>query len=726
MIAAYHEIRLQLPTDEIIVLIGLIVLWSLWAVLICCLLADTLAVVRYGAHRLRIHRPRGLRGWITAVVTTTALAGTAAPSLASTPPTENTTSAPREPDQPQHDSPTSTPAAGATTDEDRDPDPSLLGPAAYVHRGDSLWTLAAAHLGDGTRWREIAELNPHLTPHPQVLRAGQWLHMPTDADHLHPPHLPTPTRWITVTPGDTLAGLAEHHLGDPERWQEIYALNRGRTQSTPSHTALHNPDTLMPGWRLALPPTPAPLAEPSQQTPAEPPPRPEHIPSTPAPDPEPHAESPTPGIEAPPIRGEAGIVLGLAAAGSLAAAYRWRRRRVPHPPTSTLPAVYSLPVAPDHRDEELPPEAPANGPAFLSAPARSHVGEAGDDNAAIRPRADSEPPTPTEHGDAVVGTEEHAEQPSTAEERIHGPRPACGGQDFPTEASLQGTSVAHNDELPVTSTEDSEHEPAETTTAADALARTPAPPAQLTVFGPPTLTWQRPDGTEQDFTSALAPKHRALLLFLALHPTGTYREAVREALWPDARGNRRYNSYYATVSQLHKRLAAATGEPVSDLVRHDDEHVALNPDLVAVDYWEFLSAERDQRRADTERQRLAAWERIVRTYRGELAAGHSALWLDGPREAAHRTAVDALSGMAAAHRQHPERRLPLLEHARSLDPHNENLYRDIMRTQAELGLTDAISRTVELLTTTLADIGERPHPNTLMLARSLQAEFRQS
>ncbi|MEV0700046.1 LysM peptidoglycan-binding domain-containing protein [Saccharopolyspora sp. NPDC050389] len=252
-------------------------------------------------------------------------------------------------------------------------------------------------------------------------------------------------------------------------------------------------------------------------------------------------------------------------------------------------------------------------------------------------------------------------------------------------------------------------------------------PVTIGVFGPVTLTWRSPDGEDHDITSALAPKHKALLVFLALHPNGTSRAAVREALWPDARGRRPYNAFYASLSQIRKALTEITDDHAADVIAQHEETVTLKTDLVTVDYWQLRQAEHDRNIATTSEQRMAAWSRIATTYRGELADGMSALWLDGPREDAHRTALDALAGMAAHYRGHdPHRQLQLLEHARMLNPENEAIYRDIMRVQAELGLTDAISRTVHLLTTNLADIGERPDSRTLALARALQTRYQQA
>ncbi|GGM81113.1 hypothetical protein GCM10012275_59730 [Longimycelium tulufanense] len=254
----------------------------------------------------------------------------------------------------------------------------------------------------------------------------------------------------------------------------------------------------------------------------------------------------------------------------------------------------------------------------------------------------------------------------------------------------------------------------------------PERPWALSIFGPITLSWRSPDGHDHDVTSALAPKHKALLVFLALHPSGTTRDAVREALWPDARGRRPFNAFYASLSQLRKASAIATADQAVDLISQHGEQVALDPGVVEVDYWQLHDAEHARRMAASDEERMTAWSRIAAIYHGEIADGMSALWLEGPREAAHRSVVDALAGMAAHYRgRDPQRQLQLLEHARLLNPENEHIYRDIMRVQAQLGLTDAIARTVQLLTTTLAEIGERPDPTTLMLARTLQTRQRQ-
>ena len=56
-----------------------------------------------------------------------------------------------------------------------------------------------------------------------------------------------------VADGDTLWGIAAQHLGDAERWRDIFRLNAGRQQ--PDGKTLSDPDLILPGWHLRLPAT---------------------------------------------------------------------------------------------------------------------------------------------------------------------------------------------------------------------------------------------------------------------------------------------------------------------------------------------------------------------------------------------------------------------------------------------------------------------------------------
>jgi DNA-binding SARP family transcriptional activator len=69
-----------------------------------------------------------------------------------------------------------------------------------------------------------------------------------------------------VVKGDNLWDIAEHKLGNPYRWREIYTLNRGHMQA--DGYALSDPDQIHTGWVLAMPAAHATPAHPHKSTPA--------------------------------------------------------------------------------------------------------------------------------------------------------------------------------------------------------------------------------------------------------------------------------------------------------------------------------------------------------------------------------------------------------------------------------------------------------------------------
>ncbi len=66
-----------------------------------------------------------------------------------------------------------------------------------------------------------------------------------------PPTQPPATHVYVVQPGDTLWALAARYLGNPLRYQELFALNRGISQAD-GHT-LVDPDLIYPGMKLLFP-----------------------------------------------------------------------------------------------------------------------------------------------------------------------------------------------------------------------------------------------------------------------------------------------------------------------------------------------------------------------------------------------------------------------------------------------------------------------------------------
>jgi len=252
----------------------------------------------------------------------------------------------------------------ATSSADTAPKVDLKTPAVQaqtrehtVKRGESLWSIAAAELGNGRRYTEIAALNSHLLDGKgdDFLHPGWVLTLPVD-DADTTPNLAA-TESYRVRPGDTLSEIARNHLGDPHAYPMI--LEASRTITQPGGRHLTDPDVIDIGWTLALPhtsadttreppatvipaqpaddstePAPAPSVEepaPTQATaPAEPAVMPAVKPAQPAPEPTPaqttHAPeapaSPTVTLdEAAPTPGW--LVPGLVGAGGLLAGSLW-------------------------------------------------------------------------------------------------------------------------------------------------------------------------------------------------------------------------------------------------------------------------------------------------------------------------------------------------------------------------------------------------------------------
>ncbi|KGN41895.1 LysM peptidoglycan-binding domain-containing protein [Knoellia aerolata] len=129
-----------------------------------------------------------------------------------------------------------------------------------VKRGDTLWSLAEAHLGDGARYGEIVELNPKtLGDDPGFLTPGTALTIPT-------PHTKAAgaddTRVVEL--GDTLSEIAKDELGDPDRYPEIYAASKDTAQ--PGDRRLVDPDLILPGWTLTIPGAATPATSPTAPT----------------------------------------------------------------------------------------------------------------------------------------------------------------------------------------------------------------------------------------------------------------------------------------------------------------------------------------------------------------------------------------------------------------------------------------------------------------------------
>lgn len=309
-------LSLSAPLSDAAVLGGLTVLtWLLWAQLAACLLTEGWAALtdRPVTSRLpaftfqrdlaRVLVTAALASTVTAPLLSTADAYAAPTSLepatGSSVATE-TTNAPTAGPSRQLPPPSGTAADLAATGRDHDgrrlgdraahhqagahsrgnpggqtggqPDEQRGGAAqrpqrlVTVERGDTLWSLAETHLGDGERWSDIDAVNRGRTMtdgspfvSSDLIRPGWMLRIPDHhAGHAGNPGDPTGSvdqprqaPSYLVGPGDTLWGIAEDALGDSTRYPEVFEANRGAPQ--PGGGSLTDADHIEPGWRLSIP-----------------------------------------------------------------------------------------------------------------------------------------------------------------------------------------------------------------------------------------------------------------------------------------------------------------------------------------------------------------------------------------------------------------------------------------------------------------------------------------
>ncbi len=117
-----------------------------------------------------------------------------------------------------------------------------------VRPGDSLWSIAQRHLGAGERYPEIVALNPGRLTRPDFLQVGWTLTLPTTDGPASNAGLPAGP--YVVQKGDTLRRIAQQHLGDADRYTEIFDASTGTTQ--PDGRRLADPHLIHPGWLLNL------------------------------------------------------------------------------------------------------------------------------------------------------------------------------------------------------------------------------------------------------------------------------------------------------------------------------------------------------------------------------------------------------------------------------------------------------------------------------------------
>ena len=291
-VPSIHQLRSapgQILTDDVVFSILTVAAWLAWAAFAASVVLELAAEV-VGLPRMRLPLGSPFQAaaghLVAAMLVTTSFAGhvggratsapplptttapastvahpttTASPSTTVAPPATTTAPSPpptSPPSSARHDHPRTTPAPT---------EPGTAGPSVVVRAGDSPWSIAERHLGDGMRWREVWDLN-RVAPQvdgsmwvdPQRLSVGWTLHLPTDATSPAADGVGSSSEvdgsaqgQYIVQPGDTLSGIAQAQLGDPAKSGPLFEANAGRPQ--PDGMTLTDPNLILPGWQLELP-----------------------------------------------------------------------------------------------------------------------------------------------------------------------------------------------------------------------------------------------------------------------------------------------------------------------------------------------------------------------------------------------------------------------------------------------------------------------------------------
>ncbi|MBX9668803.1 MAG: LysM peptidoglycan-binding domain-containing protein [Candidatus Obscuribacterales bacterium] len=114
-----------------------------------------------------------------------------------------------------------------------------------IHKGDSLWNIAKQHLGDGSKWQEIYQLNQtSIGQNPDLIYPGTTLNLPGGGAEIASNGSTTISSYV-VKPGDNLWDISHELLGKGSKWGDLYQANQDIIGA--------NPRLIHPGQELSIP-----------------------------------------------------------------------------------------------------------------------------------------------------------------------------------------------------------------------------------------------------------------------------------------------------------------------------------------------------------------------------------------------------------------------------------------------------------------------------------------
>jgi nucleoid-associated protein YgaU/DNA-binding SARP family transcriptional activator len=133
--------------------------------------------------------------------------------------------------------------------------PARVLPKHTVLAGESLWKVAEQHLGDGSRFGEISDLNYGVAQadggalsDDHWIEPGWVLVLPAGSETV--PAAQSVTH--VVTEGESLSSIAQQYYGDEAAYEAIFAASSATVQQ--DGRQLTDPGFIAPGWELTVPP----------------------------------------------------------------------------------------------------------------------------------------------------------------------------------------------------------------------------------------------------------------------------------------------------------------------------------------------------------------------------------------------------------------------------------------------------------------------------------------
>lgn len=251
--------------------------------------------------------------------------------------------------------------------------------------------------------------------------------------------------------------------------------------------------------------------------------------------------------------------------------------------------------------------------------------------------------------------------------------------------------------------------------------RANGPKATVRLFGGMQVVTPFGTVTDKDWR-----KRKARLLFALLvlrRGQDMPREQVFEHFWPEMDEERAKSNFYVTWSIMKRALAVGTsGKDPCPYVEHVGGVCRVVPALIASDFAEFedaLTAMRKADRAGDAALALAAAERIVEQYRGELLPGELYDdWLGPIRDRCRQDYGDAMlrASQLTYEAGDTEKALHLVRAGLGQDPWREDLYQAALRYLIHTGQRSGAIETYVACKSKLAeDLGLDPSTETQRL-----------